>query len=170
MTSTSLTAAAVAVPSVICAGLPNGRDVDGVGKAPKCFGLDSHLSTQDRFKVRVGTWNVGTLTGRSRELAEVLKRRNVNICCVQETKWKGERVSEIGVGYKIIYSGRTSTRNGVGVILDEEMKGKMVEVIRKSDRVILVRVILENKVLNIVNAYAPQVGCEESQKEGFWQE
>ena len=51
VTSTSLTAAAVAVPSVICAGLPNGRDGDGVGRAPKCFGLDSHLSTQDRFKV-----------------------------------------------------------------------------------------------------------------------
>ena len=89
----------------------------------------------DRFKVTVGTWNVGTLTGRNRELAEVLKRRNVNICCVQETKWKGERVREIGEGYKIIYSGRPSTRNRVGVILDEEMKGKVVEVIRKSDKV-----------------------------------
>jgi hypothetical protein len=66
VTNTSLTAATVAVPSVICAGLRNGRDVDGVGKAPKCFGLDSRLSTQDRFKVRVGTWNVGTLTGRTK--------------------------------------------------------------------------------------------------------
>jgi hypothetical protein len=35
---------------------------------------------------------------------EVLKRRKVNICCVQETKWKGEKVKEIGEGYKIIYS------------------------------------------------------------------
>jgi len=62
------------------------------------------------------------LTGRSRELAKVLKRRKVNICCVQETKWKGEKAKEIGEGYKIIYSGRTSTRNGVGVILYEEIK------------------------------------------------
>ena len=125
MTSTSLTAAAVAVPSVICAGLPNDREVDSVEKAPRCFWLDSRLSTPDRFKVRVGTWNVGTLTGRSRKLAEVLKRRNVNICCVQETKWKDN--SEIGERYKIIYSGKTGTRNGGRVIVDEEMNGRVVK-------------------------------------------
>jgi hypothetical protein len=39
------------------------------------------------------------------------------------------------VGYKIIYSGRTGDRNEVGVILDEEMKSKVVEVGRKSDRI-----------------------------------
>jgi exonuclease III len=45
--------------------------------------------------VKIGAWNAGTLTDRSRELAEVLKRRKVNIFCVQETKWKGEKTKEI---------------------------------------------------------------------------
>nr|GFD04844.1 hypothetical protein [Tanacetum cinerariifolium] len=130
---TSRTASVVAVPPVMCAGLPNIGNVNGVGTSPLRSGLNLNLSLgrKDRYKVRIGTWNVGTLTGRSRELAEVLKRRRVNICCVQETKWKGEKAKEIGEGYKIIYSGRTSTRNGVGVILDEDMKINVVEVDRK---------------------------------------
>jgi len=44
------------------------------------------MNTKNRFKVRYDMWNVGILTGRSRELAEVLMRRNVNVCCVEETK------------------------------------------------------------------------------------
>jgi len=39
--------------------------------------------------------------------------------------------SEIREGYKIIYSGKNCTRNGVRIILDEEMKSKLVEVVRK---------------------------------------
>ena len=56
------------------------------------------------------------------------------------------------------------------MILDEEMKGKVVEVIRKSDRIIKVRVILQDKVLNIVSAYVPQMRYKEDQIEEFWQE
>ena len=31
------------------------------------------------------------MTGKSREVAEMLKRRKVEIACVQETKWKEKR-------------------------------------------------------------------------------
>jgi len=93
-----------------------------------------------------------------------LKRRKVNICCVQKAKWKGEKAKETREGYKIIYFGRTSTRNGVGVILDEEMKSKVVDVGKKSDRIMTVKLVFEEKVLNIVGAYVPQVGCEEREK------
>jgi len=48
------------------------------------------------------------------------------------------------------------------------MIGKVEEVFRKSDSVIVVRVMVEEKVWNIVSAYAPQIGSEESQKEEFW--
>ena len=35
---------------------------------------------------RVGTLNIGTMTGRGRELAEMMQRRNVDILWLQETK------------------------------------------------------------------------------------
>ena len=50
------------------------------------------------------------------------------------------------------------------------MKAKMVEVSRKSDKLFVVRVISQDKLLNIVSAYAPQERCRKNQKEEFWQE
>lgn len=32
------------------------------------------------------------------------------------------------------------------------------------------KVMLEDKVLKMVSAYDPQMGCEKIQKEGFWQD
>ena len=35
--------------------------------------------------IRIASWNVGTMKGRSLEVVETLERRNIDICCVQET-------------------------------------------------------------------------------------
>ena len=47
----------------------------------------------------------GTATGQSRELADTMTRRNIDIACTQETRWKGAKTREIGEGYKIVYNG-----------------------------------------------------------------
>ena len=41
--------------------------------------------------LRVGTLNVGTMTGKGRELVDLMKRRKLGVLCVQETRWKGNR-------------------------------------------------------------------------------
>ena len=79
--------------------------------------------------MRVGTWNVGSMTGRGMEFVDVMKRRRLNILCVQETKWKGNRLRELG-DYNILYHGTERKRNGVGVILTEAMKESAIEVKR----------------------------------------
>ena len=56
----------------------------------------SHLSQRMRrvrklvesTRIRLGSWNVGSLIGKLRELVDTATRRRVNILCVQETKWK----------------------------------------------------------------------------------
>jgi hypothetical protein len=40
-------------------------------------------------RVRVATWNIGSLTGKLREVVDIMIRRCVNIICLEETKWKG---------------------------------------------------------------------------------
>ena len=37
-------------------------------------------------KVRLASWNIGSLAGKSVELVKSLYRRRINIACVQETK------------------------------------------------------------------------------------
>ncbi|KAK3548874.1 hypothetical protein QTP70_021261 [Hemibagrus guttatus] len=120
--------------------------------------------------LRIGTLNVGTMTGKGRELADVMERRKVDILCVQETRWKGSKARSIGAGFKLFYYGVDSKRNGVGVVLKEEFVRNVLEVKRVSDRVMSLKLEFEGVMLNVVSGYAPQVGCELEEKERFWSE
>ncbi|XP_037776610.1 uncharacterized protein LOC119573456 [Penaeus monodon] len=74
-------------------------------------------------KLRIGTINVGTMTGRGRALTELMRRGKVDIMCVQETRWSGNKSKELGDGYKLIYgSANLDKRNGVGIIVSERIK------------------------------------------------
>ncbi|KAK6734409.1 hypothetical protein RB195_017911 [Necator americanus] len=64
---------------------------------------------RQQHPVRLATLNVGTFTGKSRELADSLRKRRVDICCVQETRWKGSKSRELGDGYKLIDHGTSNT-------------------------------------------------------------
>jgi exonuclease III len=74
-------------------------------------------------RVRVGIWNVGSLTGKLREVVDTMIRRRVNILCVQEIKWKGQKAKEVeDTSFKLWYTGNTSTKNGIGIVLNKSLK------------------------------------------------
>jgi exonuclease III len=123
-----------------------------------------------RVNLVVGSLNVGTMTGKGRELADLMERRKVDVLCVQETKWRGSKAKKIGGGYKLFYHGKDGRRNGIGVIVKEEYINCVLEVKRVSDRVMCVKIEKEDSILNIISAYAPQVGCDQEEKEKFWNE
>ena len=79
-------------------------------------------------RLRVVLWNVGTMTGKAMEIADVLRRRKVDIACVQEVKWKRSKAINVGHGYKLFYHGDPSNRNGVGIILREERTKDILEI------------------------------------------
>ncbi|GKE47080.1 craniofacial development protein 2, partial [Tanacetum coccineum] len=118
-------------------------------------------------RIRVGSWNVGSLTGKLLELVDALERRKVDIACFQETKWKGASNREAN-GYKLWYSGSPTARNGVGVILKAGLKDKVVHVNRCSDRIISLTLVIDGETVNVISAYAPQVGLSEVEKTTFW--
>ena len=53
---------------------------------------------------------------------DFMERRKINIMCVQEKKWKGSKARELENGFKLFYIGADGRRNGVGIILNDEMK------------------------------------------------
>ena len=58
--------------------------------------------------LKVCTVNVGSLKGRSRKVVEMLSRRGVDICCLQEVQYRGAGATSIGTNeekYKLWYSG-----------------------------------------------------------------
>ena len=46
-------------------------------------------------RIRLVSWNVGSLTGKLKELVDTATSRRVNILCVQKTKWKGQKAKEV---------------------------------------------------------------------------
>ena len=108
-------------------------------------------------QVRVGTLNVGSMTGRGRELADLMERRKVGVLCVQETRWKGDKAKELGGGCKLIRSGANKQgRNGVGIVLSKYLKEDLISVSKRSDRVMSIKLGVEETVVNIICAYAHQ--------------
>ena len=97
--------------------------------------------------MRAGTWNVGSMSGRGTEVCEELRKRRMDVCCLQEVRWRGQGARFIGVKgrrYKLWWSGDSDTR-GVGVLVKEELCEKVVEVRRRSDRVMTVVMALEEE-------------------------
>ena len=131
--------------------------------------LGINKQVEGRRSVRFLTVNLGSMTGKSREVANMLKRRRVSIACVQETKWKGSKAKEIGEGYKMYYFGTSNNRNGVAVILERVWHDKILKVDRISDRIIDVKLAYGNSILNVISAYAPQVGCPHEEMRQFYE-
>ncbi|KAI5096408.1 hypothetical protein C0J45_13302 [Silurus meridionalis] len=92
----------------------------------------------------------------------------------RETKSKGLLIRphwrEHWRWFKLFYCGVDGKRNGVGVILKNEYSKSVVELKRVSDRVMNVKLEFEGMMINVISAYAPQVGCEMEEKERFWSE
>uniref|UniRef100_A0A914X260 Uncharacterized protein n=1 Tax=Plectus sambesii TaxID=2011161 RepID=A0A914X260_9BILA len=81
---------------------------------------------------------------------------------------KGSKAKELGDGNKLFYNGGLSGRNGVGIIVCVELKDKVVDVQRFSDRLMLVKQDMKEGLVNIISAYAPQAGCSSDDKADFW--
>ena len=126
---------------------------------------DKHKGRMGRkMEVKVRNLNVGTMTGRGRELADMMVKRKVDILCVQETRWKGSKAGNIEDGCKIFYHGEDGRRNGVGGILKEGYIGKVLEVKRVSDRMMYMKLDIEGEMMTVIIAYAPQVGVLEGRE------
>jgi hypothetical protein len=98
-------------------------------------------------------------------------RWRVNILCVHEMKWNGQKVKEVeDTGFKLWYTENTSIKNGVGIVLDKSLKDGVVDIKRQGDMIILVKLLVEDLVFNVISAYAPQIGLNEGVKMQFWEE
>ena len=123
-----------------------------------------------RSLIRVGTLNIGTTTGRGRELADMMKRRKLDILCLQETKWKGSKARNIGNRYKLLYNGADGRKNEIGIVVREELVESVLEMKKVSDKLMAMKPKVKGFILNIVSSYAPQVNNSMEEKNDFWED
>ena len=114
---------------------------------------------------------MNTLRGRVWEVVETLSRRKVDVCCMQETRYRGGSCCTIkgkDTRYKLYWSGTDKGTAGVGVFVAEEWIEKVFEVQRVSDRIILVKLIVGQCVVTFLSVYAPQSGLSDEVKDLFF--
>ena len=144
-------------------GVVNGRTGSGPVRSTSCETL------HDTFKI--ASWHIGTMRGRSSEIVETITRRNVDLCCVQEVRWRGASARHItgkDSRYKFFWVGNNQGTSGVGVLLAEKWVDKVYDIKRVSDRIMLIKLLVGEAVLTVLSVYAPQTGLEESTKDAFY--
>ena len=128
-------------------------------------------SSKHLRKFRVRTLNVNTLRGRVFKVVETLSCRKVDVCCIQETRYRGgsgRTIKGKDTRYKLYWSGNDKGTAGVGVFVAEEWIEKVFEVQRVSDRIILVKLIVGQRVVTFLSVYAPQSGLSDEVKDLFF--
>jgi hypothetical protein len=73
-------------------------------------------------------------------------------------------------GFKLWYTGKERSRNGVGILIDKSLKNEVVAVRRQGDMIIMIKLIFRDLVLNVISVYAPQVGLSDDVKRRFWED
>jgi hypothetical protein len=120
-----------------------------------------------RLRLRLGSVNTGTMRGRYGEVVEMMVRRRLDFCCLQETRWKGEGARMIG-DCKFFWIGCDEGTSGVGILVAKSWIEHVIEVKRINQRMMVLRIRIGKSVLNLVSVYAPQVGRAMNEKEEFF--
>ena len=112
-------------------------------------------STRQRplCEVRMGSLNVGTMEGKALEVVEMMKRRKMEVLCVQEKKWKGDRARKMAEGYKMLHAGGDGRSNGVGIIVNVEISKEVVRVERWQGRIIAVWMMIRQHMVCVICVY-----------------
>ena len=71
--------------------------------------------------------------------------------------------------FKIFWSGNDNGTGGVGILHAEEWWEWVFEVVRVSDKIILIRMTIGKTVFVFVSVYAPQANLSEAEKDRFYQ-
>jgi len=167
----------VGAPTCLCkqeVGKPSQNAAQPCAKAEGCVHDDLRADKLHKgWGFRVGTWNVDSLTGRAGELVEVLADREVDVGCIQETRWGGSSYKFFGAQgkrYELFWMGGKDRSDGVRMSVAEKWVDSVLKVKRHSERVLILKMVLDNSLTNVLTVYAPHLKKPEEEKEIFWNE
>ena len=101
---------------------------------------------------------------------EALADREVDVGCIQEARLRGSGCRFFGAQgrrYKLFYMGGKDRSDGVGMFVAEKWVDSVVKVERHTERVLILKMVLDNSLMNILTVYAPHSGKPEEEKENF---
>ena len=106
---------------------------------------------------------VGTFRGRPGKIVEMLERRSLDICFVQETRFRGKSVKMISgnaAQYKLFWI-ENEMGLGVRILLTKICVDKVNDISRVTDRIIVKKVLVQEMIIVIISVYTPQCGLDD---------
>jgi len=104
---------------------------------------------------------------------EALADREVDVGCIQETRWRGSGCMFFGAQgkrYKLLWMGGKDRSDGVGMFVAEKWVDSVVKVERHSERVLILKMALDNSLMNVLMVLCCSLGKTRGRKENFWNE
>ena len=119
----------------------------------------------------IGTWNVRSLSGKEVELVEEIKKYNIDILGITETKKKGEGMENYE-GYKLIYSGvgaNERARAGVAALIRNDLFDDL-DINYINERLLEINIDLKGKSVKLIIAYGPNEDAAKEHIDAFYNE
>ena len=119
--------------------------------------------------LRIGIWNVRSIRRKEEEAVREMKKYRLDILGVSEAHLRGCGEKEVD-GVEVVYSGVTEERvkGGVAVLISENLSVGVKEWRCVNERLMKVRLKLENRWLTVVQVYAPTEDSAEELKTSFY--
>jgi len=92
------------------------------------------------------------------------------VACIQETRWKGSGCKFCGAKdkrYKLFWMSEERS-DGVEIFIAKKWVVSVVSIKRHSKRALILKMVLDNCLLNVLTVYAPHSGKLKEEKENFW--
>jgi hypothetical protein len=106
-----------------------------------------------KWNTRFGTWNIKIINGKEVELVEEMEKYKLKVLELSEIKRRGKGIVQLDKGHVLRYSGIIGGRRvkeGVGVILSEEMEKRVTAWEPVSSRLMTIRLELEMKMFQLM--------------------
>ena len=112
------------------------------------------------------------MRGQSNEVVKVMSRHKVDICGLQEVRWRGAS-TRLAEGkdsrFKLFWVGNDKGMGGVGILLAEKWVEAISDVKHVSDRIMLIKLVVRKSIVTVLSVYAPQTSLDGSVKDLFYE-
>ena len=117
----------------------------------------------------IATWNVRTMhkSGKLENIKAEMKRGNITIPGLTETRWKGNG-DFMSDDYRIIFAGGNNNYSGVAFVQSKDAARDVITIKQMSDRILLIRLIAKPVNITIIQIYMPTTEHEEEEVEEMY--
>lgn len=122
-------------------------------------------------RTQLATWNVRTMlkTGKWKEISEEIEKYNIEVACLQETRWAGNEILK-NEKYTLYHSGaERQGKNGVAIAVKNTIVGNVLAFKPISDRMCYVKIKAKYSNLVIINVYAHTEEYPDAIKDAFYE-